>query len=179
MQLATTSLPGVIIIEPRVFADARGFFMETYHQDKFAAAGIDASFRQDNHSYSRHGVLRGLHYQFEHPQGKLVRAIRGAVFDVAVDLRRGSPHFGSWFGTQLTADNRRQLYIPSGFAHGFCVLSDEAEVVYKATDVWHPGDEHTIRWDDPDLGIDWPFTNPLVSEKDAAGRSFAEARHFN
>lgn len=178
MQFETTPLPGVVVVEPQVFNDKRGFFMETYHHSKFATAGIDAQFLQDNHSYSRRGALRGLHYQFDHPQGKLVRAIRGEVFDVAVDLRRNSPSFGEWFGTLLSADNRRQLYIPPGLAHGFCVLSDEAEVVYKATDVYHPGDEHTIRWDDAELNIAWPADNPIVSEKDAAGAPFAKARYY-
>jgi len=178
MKFHTTSLAGVLVVEPQLFRDSRGFFMETYHQSKFAAAGINSEFVQDNHSYSAAGVLRGLHYQHEHPQGKLVRAIRGSVFDVAVDLRKSSRTFGQWFGTELSAENHRQLYIPTGFAHGFAVLSPDAEVVYKATDVYHPGDEYTIAWNDPDLNITWPSVNPVVSDKDAAGKRLRDAICF-
>jgi dTDP-4-dehydrorhamnose 3,5-epimerase len=176
-----TALEGVLVVEPKVFGDARGFFFESWNQAAFdAAVGRKVIFVQDNHSLSAQGVLRGLHYQSPHPQGKLVRVTRGAVFDVAVDLRRGSPTFGRWAGETLSADNRRQLWIPEGFAHGFYVLSAEAEFLYKTTDLWHPEAERCIRWDDPALGIDWPLEGraPLVSAKDAAGLRFAEAPGF-
>lgn len=167
MRFRPTPLEGVLLVEPEVFSDPRGFFMETYHAPKFAAGGIDAPFVQDNHSGSVRNTLRGLHYQLERPQGKLVRVVAGAVFDVAVDLRKGSPTFGRWHGLELSADNRLQLWIPPGFAHGFCVLSDTAEVIYKCTDVYVPGAERTLRWDDPDIRIAWPVAEPLLSEKDA------------
>src|ERR1051326_1029997 len=160
MQFLPTELAGVVVIAPRVFDDERGFFMETFQRQKFAAAGIDLEFVQDNHSRSRRGVLRGLHYQLAHPQGKLVRAVSGSIFDVAVDLRRGSPTFGSWYGCELTDSNRRQIYIPPGFAHGFCVLSDTADVIYKCTELYHPEDERTLLWNDPALGIQWPVADP-------------------
>jgi dTDP-4-dehydrorhamnose 3,5-epimerase len=169
-----TPLNGVVLIEPRVFEDARGFFMETYRADRFKEGGIDLPFVQDNHSRSCKGTLRGLHYQIEHPQGKLLRVVSGEIFDVAVDLRRGSPTFTRWHGERLSSDNRLQLYIPPGFAHGFCVLSDSAEIVYKCTDVYSPGGERAIRWNDPELAIGWPVAEPLLSSKDAAAPSLAE-----
>lgn len=173
-----TAIPEVILVEPRVFGDARGFFMETYHQAKFRAGGITADFVQDNHSGSRQGILRGLHYQIRHPQGKLVRVVAGRVFDVAVDLRRSSPTFGQWVGVELSAENKRQIWIPEGFAHGFYVLSEWAEVVYKATDFYAPEWERSIRWDDPDIGIRWPLPDnqpPLLSRKDAAASLLRDA----
>jgi dTDP-4-dehydrorhamnose 3,5-epimerase len=178
MQFLPTELPGVVVIEPKVFEDDRGFFMETFHRQKFAAAGIDVEFVQDNHSRSRAGVLRGLHYQLSQPQGKLVRTIRGKVFDVAVDLRRSAPTFGRWYGCELTEDNRRQIYIPPGFAHGFCVTSDVAEVVYKCTALYRPEDERTLLWNDPALAIRWPVASPVVSAKDALGIPLARAECF-
>jgi dTDP-4-dehydrorhamnose 3,5-epimerase len=178
MQFHKTDLPGVIIVEPQVFGDERGFFMETYHQPRFAAAGIDLPFVQDNHSRSRRGVLRGLHYQLRHAQGKLVRVVQGEIFDVAVDARRSSPTFGRWFGTILSDTNRRQLYVPPGFAHGFCVASDSADVLYKTTDVYHPEEERSVLWNDPAIGITWPVTDPIVSARDAEGKPLAEAECF-
>ncbi|HHB12155.1 MAG TPA: dTDP-4-dehydrorhamnose 3,5-epimerase [Chromatiales bacterium] len=181
MRFVPTAIPDVMLIEPTVHGDARGFFMETWHAARFQAAGIDASFVQDNHSLSVRGTLRGLHYQLCHPQGKLVRVVRGAVYDVAVDLRRSSPHFGRWVGMELSARNRRQLWIPPGFAHGFYVLSEEAEFVYKCTDYYAPECEHTLRWNDTALGIAWPLhpgQAPIVSAKDAAGLTLAEAEVF-
>jgi dTDP-4-dehydrorhamnose 3,5-epimerase len=168
MEVTETDLPGVVLVRPRVFEDARGFFMETYHREAFAEAGLPAAFVQDNHSRSTHGVLRGLHYQYPLWQGKLVRSVSGEIFDVAVDIRRSSSHFGRWFGTVLSADNRLQLYVPPGFAHGFCVLSDVADVVYKCTALYRASDDGALRWDDPDIAIDWPVERPLVSAKDAA-----------
>lgn len=168
---------GLLLIEPAVHADARGAFMETYNARDLAEAGLERSFVQDNQSLSVRGVLRGLHFQKEHPQAKLVRVLSGRVFDAAVDLRPGSPSFGQWNGLLLSAENRRQLYIPEGFAHGFLVLSERAEFFYKCTDFYYPGDEGCIRWDDPDLGIDWPLPEGaplLLSEKDRAGQSFRE-----
>ncbi len=180
MNVRPTRLAGVAVIEPRVFGDARGFFLESFNRKAFEAAlGRPMEFVQDNHSASRKGVLRGLHYQLPFPQGKLVRVVKGEIFDVAVDLRRGSPTFGQWTGERLSAENRLQLWIPEGFAHGFVVLSDEAEVLYKATDYWHPEAERCIRWDDPSLAIAWPHAGaPLVSAKDAAGVAFGEATVF-
>ncbi len=156
MKITETSLPGVLLLEPRVFGDERGFFVETFREEVFAEAGLDVTFVQDNQSRSRRGVLRGLHYQLEQPQGKLVRAARGRVFDVAVDVRRGSPHFGRWFGTILDDESHRQMYIPAGFAHGFVVLSEVADFVYKCTNYYHPQSEQAVRWDDPQIGIEWP-----------------------
>lgn len=167
MTFRPAPLPGVVVVEPQVFGDARGSFMETYHAGKFAEAGIGEAFVQDNHSVSRRGVLRGLHFQARLPQGKLVRVIRGEIFDVAVDLRRGSPRFGRWHGEVLSAANRRMLYVPPGFAHGFCALSDQAAVLYKCTELYVPELDRGVRWDDPDLGIAWPVTGPVLSEKDA------------
>ena len=166
MNVVPTALEGVVIIEPKVFRDARGFFLESYRADRYAAAGLPARFVQDNHSCSAPGTLRGLHYQLQHAQGKLVRVIRGSIFDVAVDIRRGSPTFGRWVGATLSADNARQFYIPPGFAHGFCVPDQETEVEYKCTDFYAPDDERGIAWNDPTIAIDWPVTKPLLSEKD-------------
>ena len=160
------ALPEVLLISPRVFGDDRGFFLETYSERDFAAAGITARFVQDNHSRSQRGVLRGLHYQLEQPKGKLVRVARGKIFDVAADIRSGSPSFGKWVGVVLDDEKNQALWIPPGFAHGFCVLSDFADVAYKATDFYSPSDERGIRWDDPLLGISWPVAEPVLSEKD-------------
>jgi dTDP-4-dehydrorhamnose 3,5-epimerase len=176
-----TPLAGVLVLEPPVFGDARGFFLESYNQQKFeGAVGRAVTFVQDNHSLSARGVLRGLHYQLPRPQGKLVRVVRGEVFDVAVDLRRGSATFGRWAAEVLSAENKRQLWIPEGLAHGFYVLSEAAEFLYKTTDYWFPEGERCIRWDDPDLAIAWPTGGeaPSVSAKDAAGKRFAEAVVF-
>lgn len=180
-QFIPTEIPDVILIEPNVFHDERGFFMETYRQDRFAQAGILADFVQDNHSSSIRWTLRGLHYQIVRPQGKLVRVVSGEIFDVAVDLRKSSAYFGKWVGVSLSADNKKQLWIPPGFAHGFLVISDHADVIYKTTDYYHPAGERTIRWNDPQLAIKWPFktdSHPIISEKDAAGSFLAEAEVF-
>lgn len=180
MHCTATDLPGVMVLEPRVFEDERGFFFESFNERQFSEA-IDqqVTFVQDNHSRSVMGVLRGLHYQLESPQGKLVRVVRGTVFDVAVDVRRSSPTFGRWVGVQLDAPGQRQVWIPPGFAHGFLVLSESADVLYKTTDFYAPEHEETIRWDDPAIGIDWPIADtPIVSEKDAAGRSLETANVF-
>lgn len=180
MQVIHTLLTGVLILEPKVFGDTRGFFFESFNARRFAElTGIDARFVQDNHSRSAKGVLRGLHYQIRQPQGKLVRIIAGEVFDVAVDLRRASATFGQWSGNKLSAENKRQVWIPAGFAHGFLVLSDSAECLYKTTDYYAPEHERCIRWDDPHLGIKWPLdTTPLLSAKDAQGVPFAAAEMF-
>jgi dTDP-4-dehydrorhamnose 3,5-epimerase len=181
MKFVATELPGVVIVEPRVFGDARGFFMETWEQRKFAQAGIDATFVQDNHSASARHVLRGLHYQVRQAQGKLVRVVAGEVFDVAVDLRRSSPAFGRWVGVRLSAENRRMLWIPPGFAHGFLVLSERAEFVYKCTDFYAPDHERSLLWNDPALGIEWPLptgVTPELSGKDSAGRTLGSAETF-
>ncbi len=167
MKILSTFLPGVLILEPAVFEDKRGFFMETYHQKRFADAGVELSFVQDNLSHSVKGTLRGLHYQLHRAQAKLIQVIQGQIFDVAVDIRRGSPTFGKWTGIQLSGENRRQVFVPPGFAHGFCVASETADVVYKCTDVYAPDDEGGILWSDPDLAIDWPVSRPLLSEKDS------------
>ncbi len=163
----TTSIPRVILVEPDVFKDDRGFFMETYHQDKYLEAGIDRVFVQDSHSHSRRGTLRGLHYQLKHAQGKLIYVVAGEIFDVAVDIRRGSSTFGKWVGSYISAENKRQLFIPEGFAHGFSVLSATADVIYKCTDFYTPGDEYGIFWADPTIDIDWKIDRPVLSEKDA------------
>ena len=168
-----TPLPGVVIVEPRVFDDERGFFMESFNAEDFAEAGLPTRFVQDNHSRSTRGVLRGLHYQYPAWQGKLVRTLVGELFDVAVDIRRGSPHFGEWFGLILSAENRKQLYVPPGFAHGFCVLSDVCEMAYKCTSLYVPDDDACVLWNDPDIGIEWPIENPILSEKDAAAPALA------
>lgn len=166
MRIIETQLPDVLLIEPKVFGDHRGFFLETYHQARYRDAGIAMTFVQDNHSRSRRGVLRGLHYQLEQPQGKLVSVMCGQVFDVAVDIRRGSPNFGRWAGVVLDDVSRRQLYVPPGFAHGFLVLSEEVDFVYKCTDYYHPQSENGIAWDDPDIGIEWPDLDVVLSDKD-------------
>ena len=179
MQVTPTSLPEVLLIEPRVFGDERGFFYESWNRRAFAAAGIAAEFVQDNHSRSRRGVLRGLHYQVEHAQGKLVRAVAGEVFDVAVDLRRSSPTFGKSMGCVLSAVNKHMLWVPPGFAHGFLVLSDDAEFLYKTTDYWYPEHERTLLWNDPALGITWPLSGaPILTAKDAAGTPLAAAELY-
>ncbi|MEW6663478.1 MAG: dTDP-4-dehydrorhamnose 3,5-epimerase [Bacillota bacterium] len=166
MKVIETGLPGVVIIEPRVLGDARGFFMETWQQARYAAAGLPEVFVQDNLSFSSHGTLRGLHYQHPYPQGKLVSVLQGEVFDVAVDIRVGSPTYGLWVGVTLSAENKRQLYIPPGFAHGFCVKSESALFAYKCTEFYHPEAEGGIIWNDPDIGIEWPVKAPLLSGKD-------------
>ena len=176
MKFTQTDLPGVIVVELEVFRDSRGFFVESFHAEKFATGGIDATFVQDNHSRSRRGTLRGLHAQKDYPQGKLVRATRGVVFDVAVDVREGSPTFGRWVGYELSEENFRLLYIPVGFVHGFCVLSETADVEYKCTDFYRPGDELGVAWNDPEIGIDWPVEQPLLSENDAANPALAALR---
>jgi len=179
MRVTATSLPDVMMIEPRVFEDSRGFFFESYNRRAFAQAGIGVEFVQDNHSHSVRGVLRGLHYQVEHAQGKLVRVSAGEVFDVAVDLRRSSATFGRHVAMQLSAANRRMLYIPPGFAHGFLVLSDAAEFLYKTTDYWYPAHDRTLRFDDPALGIGWPVdVAPTLAPKDAAGALLADAETY-
>ena len=169
IKVTTCDIEGLYVIEPTVFKDERGYFMETYNQNDFKEAGLDMTFVQDNQSMSVKGVLRGLHYQINHPQGKLVRVIFGRVFDVAVDLRKNSQTFGAWHGEILSAENKKQFYIPEGFAHGFYVLSDTAEFAYKCTDFYHPGDEGGLRWNDPTIGINWPLlpgATPILSEKD-------------
>ncbi len=171
MNILPTRLPGVLIIEPEVYRDERGWFLETYHAGKYQDGGIPLAFVQDNCSSSVRGTLRGLHAQTAWPQGKLVRVTRGEIFDVAVDIRRGSPTFASWESVTLTAENFKQIYIPPGFAHGFCVLSDVAEVEYKCTNVYTPGDEISIAWNDKDIGIQWPLDSTILSPKDAAGQS--------
>jgi dTDP-4-dehydrorhamnose 3,5-epimerase len=178
VRILPTELPGVLLVEPTVHRDDRGFFLETWHAQKYAAEGLDARFVQDNHSRSTRGTLRGLHAQLARPQGKLVRASQGEIYDVAVDIRVGSPHFGRSVGFVLSADNFRQLWIPEGFAHGFCVLSETAELQYKCTDVYDPSSEITVAWDDPALGIAWPVREPLLSAKDRSGKrlsAFAES----
>lgn len=175
MKLIETPLEGVVIIQPTVFGDSRGFFMETYHAEKFSQAGLPAVFLQDNHSRSARGVLRGLHFQEPNPQGKLVRVTRGAIFDVAVDIRRSSPGFGSWFGVELNEENRMMLWVPPGFAHGFCVTSDIADVVYKCTTMYEHAHDRGISWNDPSIGIEWPIREPLLSGKDAAAPRLHDA----
>jgi dTDP-4-dehydrorhamnose 3,5-epimerase len=173
VKIVETALPGVLIIEPRVFGDPRGFFMETWSAAGFAAAGLDLTFVQDNHSRSQKGVLRGLHFQNPGPQGKLVRVANGAVFDVAVDLRRSSPTFGQWVGVELSAENKRMIWVPEGFAHGFLTLEDDTDFLYKCTAPYAPQSEYTLAWDDPAVGIEWPVAgfDPLISDKDARGLS--------
>lgn len=166
MKIQATALDGVLLVEPNVFSDERGFFLETYHAEKYRAQGLEARFVQDNHSKSRRGILRGLHAQRSKPQGKLIRAIEGEIFDVAVDVRRGSPTFGQWVGEILSADNFRQLYIPPDFMHGFCVLSETAQVEYKCTDFYDAKDELGLIWNDPDISIAWPIDDPILSDKD-------------
>jgi len=179
MKATPTALPEVLLIEPRVFGDARGFFFESYNRRALTAVGVGEEFVQDNHSRSARGVLRGLHYQVQHAQGKLVRVTEGEVFDVVVDLRRSSPTFARSVGVNLSAENRRMLWIPPGFAHGFLVLSDVAEFLYKTTDYWYPEFERTLLWNDPALGIDWPLTGaPMLAAKDSAGAPLAQAEAY-
>ena len=180
MNIIPTKIPDVLIIEPRVFEDKRGFFFESHNSKVFRdKTGVDADFVQDNHSRSSSHVLRGLHYQIQQPQGKLVRVVAGAIFDVVVDLRKSSPTFGQWFGSLISAENKQQLWVPVGFAHGFCVLSEFAEVQYKTTDYYAPQHERCIIWNDPDLAIAWPLEEaPIVSAKDQAGTPFKEAEMF-
>jgi dTDP-4-dehydrorhamnose 3,5-epimerase len=181
MIFTPTKLPDVILVEPDVLGDNRGFFMETWHAEKFAAGGIVADFVQDNHSRSGQGILRGLHYQVKKPQGKLVRVLSGEVFDVALDLRKTSATFGQWVGMYLSAENKKMLWIPPGFAHGFYVLSQQADFFYKCTDFYTPEYERSIRWDDPDLAIDWRLTDgkaPVLARKDAAAAAFKDAEYY-
>ena len=180
LQIIDSVLNGVLLIEPRVFSDDRGFFLETFHRQKYREAGIDQNFVQVNHSHSVRGVLRGLHYQLRQPQGKLLYVVSGEIFDVAVDNRRGSPTFGQWYGAVLSAENKRQLFVPEGFAHGFYVTSAEADVIYNCTDLYLPGDEYSLLWSDTHIGIDWPLDGePLLSDKDrqcAGLHDIAESR---
>lgn len=180
MKVVRTSISELLIIEPQVFGDERGFFYESFNQRKFSElTGLKMDFVQDNHSKSAKGVLRGLHYQIQHPQGKLVRVVQGAVLDVSVDIRKGSPTFGQHVSVELSAENKRMFWIPPGFAHGFVVLSDTAEFLYKTTDYWYPEHERSIRWDDASIGIDWKVkAPPLVSAKDAQGKTLFEAELF-
>ncbi len=181
MNVIATALPGVLIIEPKVFGDARGFFFESFNQQRFnETTGTNFNFVQDNHSRSAKGVLRGLHYQIQQPQGKLVRVARGTVFDVAVDLRKSSPHFGQWVGVELSEDNQRQLWVPPGFGHGFVVTSNSADFLYKTTDYYAPAFERCVAWNDPTVGIEWPDIGmaPLLSAKDAAGLALIDAEVF-
>ena len=180
MKFIPTSLPGVLLIEPKIFQDERGFFLESYQKKLFSEAGIPFDFVQDNHSKSCQGVLRGLHYQINQPQGKLLRVVVGEIYDVAVDLRRSSPSFGKWFGTYLSAENKRMLWVPPGFAHGFYVTSTEAELLYKATDYYAPQSERTLMWNDREVNIEWPVKGklPILSPRDEAGSSFAAAEVY-
>ena len=181
MDFEPTDIPEVVLIRPKVFGDARGYFLESWAQRTFAAAGLDLTFVQDNHSHSGRHILRGLHYQIQQPQGKLVRVVSGAVFDVAVDIRRRSQTFGRWVGVTLSAENHHMLWVPPGFAHGYLVLSDSADFLYKVTDVWAPEHERAIRWDDAALGIRWPLppgVQPTVSSKDAAASAFEDAEVY-
>jgi len=179
MKITPTALPDVKLVLPRVFGDDRGFFYESWNARAFADCGLDACFVQDNHSRSRRGVLRGLHYQIEHPQGKLVRVVVGEVYDVAVDLRRSSPTFGKSAGVRLSAQEKSMLWVPAGFAHGFLTLSEHAEFLYKTTDYWYPQHERALLWSDPALGIDWPLSGaPIVAAKDAAGTPLAAAETY-
>ena len=179
MKVIPTTIPEVVLLEPKVFGDDRGFFYESWNKRTFSELGIAADFVQDNHSKSQKNVLRGLHYQIEHAQGKLVRVAAGSVYDVAVDLRRSSPTFGQWVGFTLSAEDKCMAWIPPGFAHGFCVTSDSAEFLYKTTDYWSPAHERTLLWNDPQLAIPWPLTGePLLAAKDAVGKPFAQAETF-
>jgi len=181
MKFIPTAIPDVILIEPKVFGDHRGFFLETWQRKSFAENGIDYDFVQDNHSKSSHGILRGLHYQLEQTQGKLVRVAEGSVFDVAVDMRRSSPTFGQWVGYELSAENHRMMWVPPGFAHGFYVMSESAEFVYKCTDYYAPEHEQSLLWNDPEIGIDWHLVGgkaPILSDKDAIAPVFADAQTF-
>ncbi|MCK5425815.1 MAG: dTDP-4-dehydrorhamnose 3,5-epimerase [Emcibacter sp.] len=181
MKFTKTAIPDLITIEPKVFGDDRGFFMETWRADDFSENGIDGNFVQDNHSKSKQGILRGLHYQIKQPQGKLVRVVSGEIYDVAVDMRKSSPTYGQWAAVILSANNNKMLWVPAGFAHGFYVMSDEAEFVYKCTDYYAPEYERSLLWNDPDLAIEWPLVDgkpPLLSEKDKAGVLFSAAEAF-
>ena len=179
MRVTPTAIPDVLVVEPRVFGDERGFFFESWNRRALAQAGLDVDFVQDNHSRSSRGVLRGLHYQIRHPQGKLVRVVAGEVFDVAVDLRRGSPTFGRHVALTLSAENKRMLWVPPGFAHGFCVTSDSADFLYKTTDYWHAEHERTLLWNDPALAIAWPLAGaPVIAAKDAAGTPLERAETY-
>lgn len=178
MKISETPLDGVLLLEPKVFGDARGWFMEIFNATVFREHGLPGTFAQDNQSHSAGGVVRGLHYQLHEPQGKLVRCTRGAIFDVAVDIRRGSPQFGRWTGFELTEENRRMLWIPPRFAHGFSVLGESAEVVYKCTTLWHQPSDRSILWNDPDLGIDWRVADPSLSQKDASAPRLRDAELF-
>jgi len=169
MELEQTGLDGVVLLKPRVFGDARGFFLESYNRRTFEDLGLPGEWVQDNHSYSARGVLRGLHYQYPQWQGKLVRTVSGEIFDVAVDIRRDSPSFGKWYGAVLSRENQQMLYVPPGFAHGFCVLSENADVLYKCTTLYEPSQDRCILWNDPDIGIAWPVKDPVLSEKDQKG----------
>ena len=184
MQSSNSTLPGVVIFQPKVFGDDRGFFMESFNHRVFTSAtGADVDFVQDNHSHSLRGVLRGLHYQIQQPQGKLVRVVNGRVFDVAVDMRKSSTTFGQWCGVELSAQNRKQLWVPPGFAHGFLVLSEEADFLYKTTDYYAPQHERSLAWDDPHVGIEWPLQEaggaPVLSPKDAAAPRWDAAEFFD
>ncbi len=176
MNVRSTSLAGVLVLEPKVFRDDRGFFAETFSTKTLAGSGIPAEFVQDNHSRSTKGVLRGLHYQLRSPQGKLVHAARGRIFDVAVDIRLGSPNFGQWFGEELSDENLFSMWIPPGFAHGFCVMSDVADVIYKCTSLYDPADDRGVAWDDTSIGIEWPEKDPIVSAKDSRLRRLTDTR---
>ncbi len=176
MHFVELEIPGVIRIEPRVFGDARGYFVETYHAERYGAHGIPTRFVQDNESFSKRGILRGLHAQSPFAQGKLVRTLRGEIFDVVVDARLGSPAFGRWLGVRLTSENFHQLYVPPGCLHGFCVVSEVAQAEYKCTELYHPEAEFCVRWDDPEIGVAWPIAEPLVSEKDARAARLSEVR---
>ncbi|HEV8657863.1 MAG TPA: dTDP-4-dehydrorhamnose 3,5-epimerase [Thermoanaerobaculia bacterium] len=176
MHVIQTSLSGVLLLEPKIWSDDRGFFLETYHIERFREAGIGAEFVQDNQSRSQRGVLRGLHYQEPNAQGKLIRCSRGAMFDVAVDIRVGSPQFGKWFGVELNDENQQILWVPAGFAHGFCALTDDCDVTYKCTAFYDPGTERAIVWNDPDIGIDWPISQPRLSTKDAMAPRLKDAQ---
>jgi dTDP-4-dehydrorhamnose 3,5-epimerase len=181
MEFEPTAIPDVVLIRPKVFGDPRGYFFESWEERKFAAAGLDVKFVQDNHSRSACNILRGLHYQIQQPQGKLVRVVTGAVYDVAVDIRRSSPTFGRWVGVTLTEENHHMLWVPPGLAHGFLVLSESADFLYRCTDFWAPPHERAIAWNDPDLNIDWPLPSgvqPILSAKDAAAKSFRDAEYF-
>ena len=166
MEFKELSIPGVILVKPTIFEDHRGFFMESYHIDKFYSGGIKYKFVQDNHAKSLQNTLRGLHLQVHYPQAKLLRCLRGKVFDVAVDIRKNSPYYGQWIGEELSEDNKHQLFIPDGFAHGYYVMSEMAEIIYKCSAIYHPEDGHGIRWNDPEIGIKWPGDTPILSEKD-------------
>lgn len=181
MEFVPTKIPDVLVIKTKVFEDPRGFFLETYRDNEFISAGIDCKFVQENHSASQRGVLRGLHYQIRHTQGKLVRAIAGEIFDAVVDIRRSSPTFGRWVGVTLSAENKQQLWVPPGFAHGFYVLSERAEITYKVTDYYAPEWDRSLLWNDPQIGIDWPLMDgmPSLSDKDINGKTFAEAEMFD